>query len=375
MASTAFIQATKALYQLARPFIFRNDAQTAHERLLRLLSRLDNNPLAVLLLKSANRLAFDNYYISAGGVWLPHPFILAAGMVKGHGFDDEKTALAAIRKGVNIIPGWRSLPALVGPVEFGSFTRYPRMGNSGTVMWRDTATRSTQNRVGLKNPGAVAAAAFLSLRRDDLPATFGVNIAVSPGIDGIEEEQRHVSESISAFVARGVYPSWFTLNLSCPNTEDDPGDHQTEQKTRALCETALTALADAERQTGRDFPLWVKISPTLATSQYGTLMQVFAEIGVSAVVATNTLPLPAPDQRDAGTGGGRLHPHAVNAVQTLMAHQHADVDIIGCGGVADPATYNAFAEHGVKVVQYWSGLIYRGPLLAALILDEIRTQQ
>ena len=42
----------------------------------------------------------------------------------------------------------------------------------------DPATRSTQNRVGLKNPGAQAAAAFLARNKTQLPTTYGINIAV-----------------------------------------------------------------------------------------------------------------------------------------------------------------------------------------------------
>src|SRR5947208_2551717 len=90
---------------------------------------------------------------------LPLDLSFAAGLVKGTGFAREDEALAAVERGDNIIPGWRSVPALVGPLEIGSFTRYPRLGNPGTVVWRDPRTRSTQNRVGLRNPGARAAAA------------------------------------------------------------------------------------------------------------------------------------------------------------------------------------------------------------------------
>ena len=49
-----------------------------------------------------------------GGVTLPHPLIVAAGLVKGDGFASEAEALAAVARGRNIVPGWRSLPTLVG---------------------------------------------------------------------------------------------------------------------------------------------------------------------------------------------------------------------------------------------------------------------
>jgi dihydroorotate dehydrogenase len=48
------------------------------------------------------------------------------------------------------------------------------------------------------------------------------------------------------------------------------------------------------------------------------------------------------------------------------------VDIIGCGGIQDGATYQEYARLGVKAMQYWTALVYRGPLAAAVILNEAR---
>ena len=282
-------------------------------------------------MKQAHQQAFDICPVTVGGVNLPHPLILAAGFVKGDGFEDEAAAIEAVDLGKNIIPGWRSVAALVGPVEFGSFTRWPRTGNPGTVMWRDVATQSTQNRVGLRNPGAKAAATFLAQRRDALPAVYGINIAVSPGVDdptpadaGSDRIGRHFSNE------RDIRPAWFTLNLSCPNTEDDPGGNQTGAQAQLLCQ-ALTARLDV--------PLWVKIGPNLADEQYCILMRVFADTGVAAVIATNTQAQPTPDDAAtmAGVGGGQLHQHALTATQCLLRekalHGYTTVDVVGCGGV------------------------------------------
>jgi dihydroorotate dehydrogenase len=113
----------------------------------------------------------------------------------------------------------------------------------------------------------------------------------------------------------------------------------------------------------------------LADEQYAILMRVFAEVGVRGVIATNTLAQPAPgaDQLVAGVGGGRLHDCAVAATirlsQERSRHDYP-VDVIGCGGVIDKTTHHAFKQAGALAVQYWSALIYRGPLAGALILNE-----
>lgn len=368
--SEALLVLHRLMYErLARPLIFRMPAQTAHERTLRLLAWMDRSTAWREMLARLHRAAFHPQLISVGGVHLPRRLILAAGLVKGEGFESEDSALAAVQSGRNIIPGWRAVPALVGLVELGSFTRYPRIGNPGTVVWRDAASHSTQNRVGLRNPGAKAAAAFLALRRSELPPQFGINLAVSPGVSDADQEARETVEAFEAFLDADIIPTWFTLNISCPNTEDDPSGRQTEQASRRLCAVVIDRLSRRAPQT----PLWVKVSPCLSRAQYAALMRAFEETGVRAVIATNTLPQPAPGDSSvtAGVGGGRLHQAALEAARVLLeARVSSTVDVIGCGGVLDGRSYANFRTLGIEAVQYWSALIYRGPLAGAVIERE-----
>ena len=370
---SALLRAIGAAYQsLIRPLVFRASAQNAHDKAIRLLRALDGLPLATALAAALHRLSFSGAAIKVGGLRLSQPLILAAGLVKGDGFADEEDALLAVNQGRNIMPGWRIVPALAGPVEFGSFTRFPRLGNPGTVVWRQEATQSTQNRVGLRNPGAHAAARFLGERRSQLPKEFGINIAVSPGVEDINEQTRQVVESVAFFLNAGVLPTWFTLNLSCPNTEDDPQGHQLEAETSQLC----GAFIDCLRARELEIPLWVKISPGLAIEQYRRLMRLFDEVGVEAVIATNTLAQPSADDDavQAGVGGGDLFPAALDAVRQLLTekqrHGYA-VDVIACGGLLDGASFRQYLDLGVEAGQYWSALVYRGPFAAAIIESEL----
>lgn len=376
MLRTPLLRLSDTVYtNRLRPVIFRSSAQDTHEMLIRLLRWADYQAWLDTLIRVGHKLTLPNKPVTAGGVMLMAPVMLAAGLVKGDGFATEAAALAAVNSGHNIIPGWRCLPRLVGLVEFGSFTRWPRLGNPGTVVWRDVPTFSTQNRVGLRNPGVKAAAAFLSARRDHLPPQFGINIAISPGVHDPDQQTEEVLAGIRVFIEAGVYPTWFTLNLSCPNTEDDPRGVQTAVQTRRICQAAVAYLRDQHLVTSGEIPLWTKVSPMLSIDQYRALMGVCAEVGVQAVIATNTLPAPVPDnpQVSAGVGGGRLHERAVETAAVLMQErtQHGyPVDVVGCGGVMDCASYQSFSNLGVAVVQYWSAIVFRGPLAAALIIEE-----
>ncbi|MDD9954674.1 MAG: hypothetical protein OXP68_00450 [Anaerolineaceae bacterium] len=355
------------LWRALRPLLFLNSPQRAHERAMALLSWMDRSETTISLASRIHRSCFprlDSPQTEVGGVRFGQPLILAAGMVKGPGFVTEQDALAAVEKGDNLLPGWRSLPALLGPVEFGSFTRWPREGNAGAVLWRDSGTRTTRNRVGLRNPGARAAARFLGLQRDQWPETWGVNIATSPAIDDVGRQGDELLESIGFFLDAGVRPSWFTLNVSCPNTGEDPRGRYSAALVKTLCEPAV--------RRAHPTPLWIKIAPDLAPEQYKTLPKACVEAGVRAIVATNTLaqPSPANARLDAGLGGEDLFPHARRAQRLLQQELEKTagaVDLIACGGILDGAGWKACEA---KAGQYWSALVWRGPLAAALILRE-----
>ena len=356
---------TAAYERAARPLLFRSTAGEAHEHMLRLLARLDNTAGAALL-AGVRRATTAEQPVYVGGVTLASPFMLAAGFVKGVGFDDEASASAYTG---DLIPGWRAMPALVGAVEFGSFTRWPRVGNSGLVMWRDVAAQSTQNRVGLRNPGVRAAALFLGARREKMPPVWGINLAPSPGVNDDNVLRAELLDSLDLLLDAGLTPNWFTLNLSCPNTEDDPGARQTGQQA----DTLTSALARRLESAG--IPLWVKLGPALGDEQYRVLLNVCAQTGVRAIVATNTLGQPTPDDPNvvAGVGGGSIRPHALAAVRLLAeerARTGSPVDLVGCGGVLDGASARAFLDAGASAVQYWSALVYRGPLAAAVMAAE-----
>ena len=126
------LRAIDALYQVInRHIIFRQSAQEAHERVIRLLSLLERIPFAIIAARFLHTVCFSKRSTEVGGAKLSQRMILAAGLVKGEGFVNEEVAMRAVKASRrNIIPGWRIVPALLGPVEFGSFTRQPRLGES-----------------------------------------------------------------------------------------------------------------------------------------------------------------------------------------------------------------------------------------------------
>ena len=99
-----------------------------------------------------------------------------------------------------------------------------------------------------------------------------------------------------------------------------------------------------------------------------------SDLGVRAVVATNTLASPAPTgAMTAGMGGAPLRDHALAAVGVLgesIVRRGSSLDIIGSGGVLEGRDLVAFLDAGAKAAMVYSALVFRGPLAPALILRE-----
>ncbi len=356
----------QVLYLLLRSALFTLEAGTSHKVVQDLLARWDLQDNLQFVLQTLTGWLHPDAPVEVGGVTLPQPYMLAAGWIKGEGHDNEVRALAAVVKDSALLPGWRTLPHLVGPVEFGSYTRWPRHGNTGVTMWRLRGTSSLGNRVGLKNAGIRAVASFLSLHKSRLPACYGINVAVTPGVEEPRQLRKEMAESLAYLFDAGIAPTWLTLNVSCPSHAEDPSLHQTEEVVRTLLQVARL-------ETPVYVPIWIKVSPGLPASQYRLLLNLCDEFGIKAIVATNSLQQVDPDGTHWGLGGGALVHASRQALIKLVTlkriHGHA-VDIIACGGILTGQDLKFLRQLDIRAWQYQSALVYRGPLAAALIYRE-----
>ncbi len=346
--------------------------QFSRRTLLRLLRSLDRRQLSSV---AARPFPHESWPTTVGRVQLDSPLILAAGLLKGNKYPTDTEALDAVRRGKNILAGWRSLPAMVGAAEMGSFTPSARMGHSGRVLWRDVPRQSLYNRMGLCNPGAKAAAKFLARNARDLPRVYGISIAADPNDREIEERCEKLASAVSEFVEAGLRPTWMTLNLSCPNTAGgrsggDGACIETPEGARRAGEAVYSVLSD-------DVPLWAKVSPEMPEAAYEELAHALADARVEAVVATNTLQRTAPgSQVAAGLGGRALRDAALAAVAALSpACKQRGMALVGCGGVFNGSDLVKYLDNGASAVQYCSVLVHRGPLSPAFIIREARNQQ
>ncbi len=337
---------TEALYRsFLRPWLFRRDAEEAHELAMRWLTRASSNSRGLALIRMlvgrADRPATAREVF---GVRFPNPIGLAAGM------DKNGVALRA----------WEALG--FGFVEAGTLTALAQPGNDRPRMFRQVEQRALINRMGFNNEGAAAAAArFTSLRAEgQWPSVpVGINIGKSRATPLAAAE----GDYLDSFRRLNAFADYLVVNVSSPNT---PGLRELQDKD-ALARI-LAALQAANRGLTRPRPILVKIAPDLTEWQLGDVAQLSDELGIAGIVATNTttdfaaLPAAIREKLGGGMSGAPLREKSTAVVSFLA--KRLKLPIIAVGGIETAAHVQEKFDAGASLVQIYTGFVYGGPTTA-----------
>ncbi len=321
---------------ILRPLLFRLDPEQAHHFVLRQISLF---PPALLRLMCGGPLRRQPQ--SVLGLKMDNPVGLAAGM------DKDGIALA----------GWEALG--FGFVEIGTITALAQAGNPRPRLFRYPQQKALVNRMGFNNEGAK----IVSARLQRLQQTrkwpkipIGINIGKSKAtpLDQAPDDYLHSFRMLKRF---GDY---FVINVSSPNT---PGlrDLQETHRLRGIVRTL--------RRDGTEKPLLVKIAPDLSDEQALEIADLCEREGVSGLLATNTTldhsGLPKERDEQGGVSGEPLRSRSTKLLRTL--NSATMLPMIGCGGIMDAASAKEKFDAGARLVQIYTGFVYRGPHLVGEI--------
>jgi dihydroorotate dehydrogenase len=333
------------LYELARPFLFHIEPETAHGLALRSFKLFHRLGLAGL-----PGSAIAGRRVRAMGLEFPNPVGLAAGLDKDGEFID---ALAAFGFGF---------------IEVGTVTPRPQPGNPRPRMFRIVEREAIVNRMGFNSAGV--ARVVENVRRARYDGILGVNIGKN-----FDTPIERAAEDYLACLER-VYPlaSYVTVNISSPNTK---GLRQLQQADElgALLAALTTARDHLARSHQRRVPLAVKIAPDLDDAEIAAIARALLDHGIDAAIATNTTVsrkgvegLAHADEAG-GLSGAPLRPLATAAIRRLGAALKGRIPIIGVGGIMTAEDAREKLDAGASLVQVYTGLVYRGPALVRQIVD------
>lgn len=340
------------MYGLARPFLFGLDAERAHAAGLSSLEAAYRCGLSPLLARKPHP-----FPTRAFGLTFPNPVGLAAGLDKNGAHIDALFALG------------------FGFVEVGTVTPEPQEGNPKPRMFRLPQHRAIINRLGFNNDGVDALVRNVgrARRRDGL---LGINIGKNKSTPNESAEADYL------FCLERVYPlaDYVTINISSPNTAG-LRELQEEQSLRRLVGTLREAQERLGARHGKRVPMLVKVAPDLSDDDVDAAARVLSDLDVDGVIATNTTVSRIsvqghPKARETGgLSGEPLMNKSTAVLRMLRTRMPEHIPLIGVGGILSGADAAKKMAAGAALVQIYTGLIYRGPVLIGECVEAMRRRK
>lgn len=327
------------LYPLLRPLLFRLDPERAHAITLAALDALARSGLARPAPSDAQASP-----VTAMGIAFPNRVGLAAGLDKN----------AAHLRGLAAIG--------FGFLEVGTVTLRAQPGNPRPRMFRIPAAQALVNRLGFNNDGVERLVA--NVQRSGFGGVLGVNI----GRNFDTPNERAADDYVGCLRAVHAIASYVTINVSSPNTKG-LRDLQGEDALDALLARVCVERDEFAQRHGRRVPLVVKIAPDLSGDGVRAVAKLLIRHRVDGAIATNTTlsrdgveGLPhAPEA--GGLSGAPLRDRALATLRTLAAALDGALPIIAAGGIMSGDDARRRIEAGATLVELYTGLVYRGPVL------------
>jgi dihydroorotate dehydrogenase len=340
------------VYGLARPLLFRLDAERAHDVTLRALDRVHRSGLAGLLGSRPEPLPTRVF-----GLDFPNPVGLAAGLDKNGAFIDALMDVG------------------FGFVEIGTVTPRPQAGNPRPRMFRLPEHEGVINRLGFNNAGVDVLVRNVekARRRGGL---LGINIGKN------KDTPNEIAEGDYMYCLSRVYAlaDYVTVNISSPNTAG-LRELQEEQLLRRLIGTLREEQERLGAKHGRRIPMLVKIAPDLSEADIEACARVLTELEVDGVIATNTTVSREPVEgalhavEPGGLSGRPLMAQATTVLRMMRTRLAESIPLVGVGGILSGADAVTKMAAGASLVQCYSGLVYRGPELVGECVEAIRRRK
>jgi dihydroorotate dehydrogenase len=122
----------------------------------------------------------------------------------------------------------------------------------------------------------------------------------------------------------------------------------------------------------------LKIAPDLDERQLDDIADVLLDAEVDGVICTNTTidRAAVAGHRHAGEAGGLsgapLFPKSTEVLREMATRLAGNIPLVGVGGILSGADAVAKFEAGASLVQFYTGMIYRGPALIGECVEALR---
>ncbi|MDO9106566.1 MAG: quinone-dependent dihydroorotate dehydrogenase [Methylovulum sp.] len=336
------------LYPLLRPLLFSLDPETAHDTTLKLLDIVHRTRMSSWLYPK-----LEDKQVKLMGLTFKNPLGLAAGLDKNGDYIDALAALG------------------FGFIEIGTVTPRPQPGNPKPRLFRLPEHQAIINRMGFNNLGMDHLLEQAKHRAYN--GVLGINIG--------KNADTPIADAAADYLTglRKAYPlaGYITINISSPNTQNLRQLQQGDELKRLISSLKEEQLK-LQAEHGRYVPLVLKIAPDLSDDDLVHIARLLLEYAIDGVIATNTTLArdqiaghPLADQTG-GLSGAPVKGKSTDVVRCLAAELTGRIPIIAAGGVFNAVDAQEKLAAGASLVQVYSGLIYRGPILVSDIVNGLK---
>ncbi len=339
------------MYGFARPFLFALDAETAHGLGLKAIEAAYRSGLNPLLARTPPQLLTRSF-----GMEFANPVGLAAGLDKNGAHVDALLALG------------------FGYIEVGTVTPRAQAGNPKPRMFRLPDQQAVINRLGFNNDGVDALVRNVSRARRK--GIVGINI----GKNADTPNERAADDYLHCLERVYALADYVTVNISSPNTAG-LRELQNDDALRALVGTLREAQEKLASQHGKRTPMLLKIAPDLDDAQIDALAATLLDAGIDGIIATNTtISRSAIDghhfaNETGGLSGKPLFAKSTSVLSRLRARVGEKIPLIGVGGILSGGDAVAKVAAGATLLQFYTGMIYRGPALIGECVTALRIRR
>ena len=276
------------------------------------------------------------------GLDFPNKLGLAAGMDKNADYVDSLSYLG------------------FGFLELGTLTPKAQSGNLKPRLFRLRKEKSLINNMGFNNKGIEHA--VLKVKNSKSQVIKGISI----GKNQDTPLEKAIDDYLFCF--EKVYPicDYIAVNISSPNTKD-LRQLESEQYFSSL----ITCLKKKQESSVKELgykPIILKLSPDLKDYDLENICKEIIDKDIDGIICCNTT-ISHGYPQVGGLSGGELFKISNKSLESFRSFLGPSFPIIASGGVMTRDHYLKKLELGANLVQVYTGMIYRGPILIKDILN------
>lgn len=320
-------------YQNLKKILFKLDPETAHTLAGFGLRSIAHFPTLLRCVK-------DHYFVS-------HPILQQE--IFGKTFQNPVGLGAGFDKNGQYIT---AMPTMgMGFTEIGTVTPKPQDGNPKPRLFRLIEDNSIQNAMGFNNKGS-----DYMLQRLKKLYFFDYPMGINIGKNKLTSEGDALNDYELLFRAFKEYGDYIVINISSPNT---PGlrDLQNEAFINAIFKMAKEITSQ---------PVLLKIAPDMEPEDAITLCKTAVDAGAAGIIATNTTidySLTEHAKDFGGISGALLTEKSYQLFKAIGKELYGKTLLISVGGIDSAEEAYRRIKAGASLVQVYSMLVYRGPVL------------